>query len=224
MPEQTAPQPRIDVVSDAICPWCYIGKRQLERALALLVPEGLRFEVQWRPYQLNPEMPPQGTDRAAFHAAKFGSAERARQLQARVTEAAASAGLEFHTERIRRIPNTLAAHRTIWLAGQRGVQDAVVEALFRAYFIEARDIGDAAVLAEVAAGAGLERGAVAAMLAGEAGRAEVLAADASARRAGLDGVPSFLMSGYFLFSGAVPGEQMAQAFRQAWTILQNQAA
>jgi predicted DsbA family dithiol-disulfide isomerase len=224
MPEQAAPQPRIDVVSDAICPWCYIGKRHLEGALALLAAEGLRFEVRWRPYQLNPRMPPEGTDRAAFYAERFGGGEPARQAQARVTEAAAAAGLAFHTERIRRIPTTVAAHRTIWLAGQHGVQDAVVEALFRAYFIEARDIGDAAVLADVAAGAGLERGAVEAMLAGETGRAEVLAEDASARGAGLDGVPSFLMSGHFLFSGAMPAERMADAFRPAWTILRGRAA
>ena len=148
---------RIDIVSDAICPWCYIGKRQLERALATLANEGLTFQVHWNPFQLNPDMPKEGRDRAAYRAWKFGSAEKAAALDQRITEAAAAVGLEFRTDLMTRTPNTIDAHRLIWFAGQNGNQDAAMEAVFKAYFIEGRDIGDHAVLADCAAEAGLPR-------------------------------------------------------------------
>jgi predicted DsbA family dithiol-disulfide isomerase len=216
--------PRIDVVSDAICPWCYIGKRQLERALALLEPQGLRFDVAWHPFQLNPDMPREGVDRAAYRIAKFGSAEKSRELDARITETAAGVGLEFHLDRLTRTPNTLDAHRAVWLAGQHGVQDAVMEALFRLYFIEGGDLGDRALLADTAAAAGLDRAALEAMYAGEEGLEVVLRGDAAARQGGISGVPSFLMGGYLLFSGALPAEQMAEAFAHAWKVLSARAA
>jgi predicted DsbA family dithiol-disulfide isomerase len=212
----------IDVISDAICPWCWIGKRQLERALALLAPEGLHFTVRWRPYQLNPDMPPQGRDRAGYRAQKFGSAERAAELDARVAGAGAAMGLDFRFGEIARTPNTVAAHRVIRMAGAAGRQDSVVERLFSAYFTESRDIGDAAVLDALAAEAGL--GGVAEMLAGEAHLAEVLAEDQAARRAGINGVPSFLLDRHLLFSGAVPAEDMAEAFRRAHAILSQRAS
>src|SRR6202035_1988920 len=106
---------RIDIVSDAICPWCYIGKRQLERALALLAPEGLHFSVHWNPFQLNPDMPKEGRDRAAYRAMKFGSAEKSRELDERVGTSAAGVGLAFRQDLMLRTPNTLDAHRLIWL-------------------------------------------------------------------------------------------------------------
>ena len=215
---------RIDIVSDAICPWCYIGKRQLERALPLLAGEALAFEVHWHPFQLNPDMPAEGVERAAYRLAKFGSEERTRQIDARIAEAGRAVGLEFRHDLMRRTPNTVAAHRVIRQAGQAGVQDAVVEALFAAYFTEGRDIGDAAVLAEVVEAAGMPPGAVGAMLAGDEGREEVLGEDAMARNAGISGVPSFIMGRYVLFSGAVPAEEMAEAFSRAWRILSQQAA
>ena len=133
---------RIDIVSDAICPWCYIGKRQLERALAALAQEGLHFSVHWNPFQLNPDMPKEGRDRIAYRALKFGSAERARELDERVAGAAANVGLSFRQDLMLRTPNTLDAHRLIWLAGREGMQDAVMEAVFAAYFTQGRDIGD----------------------------------------------------------------------------------
>ena len=148
---------RIDIVSDAICPWCYIGKRQLERALATLAEEGLTFQVHWNPFQLNPDMPKEGRDRAAYRAWKFGSAEKSAALDQRITEAAAAVGLAFRTDLMTRTPNTIDAHRLIWFAGQHGDQDAAMEAVFKAYFIEGRDIGDHAVLADCAAEAGLPR-------------------------------------------------------------------
>ena len=216
--------PRIDIVSDAICPWCYIGKRQLERALALLRPQGLEFQVAWHPFQLNPDMPAEGVDRAEYRLAKFGSLEKTQQMDARITGTAATLGLEFHLDRLTRTPNTVAAHRTIWLAGEHGVQDAVVEALFDAYFCQGADLGDTALLTDIAVRAGLDRAALDAMFAGDAGLDIVLQGDMAARRGGISGVPSFLMGGYLLFSGAVPAEQMAEAFTHAWKVLSTRAA
>src|ERR1700677_3400516 len=154
---QLATGTRIDVVSDAICPWCYIGKRQMERALVPLASEGLSCSIHWNPFQLNPDMAKEGVDRAQYRAWKFGSAEKAAALDARIVDAAAQVGLEFHPERIKRTPNTIDAHRLIWLAGQNDVQDATMEQVFRAYFIEAQDIGQHSVLADCAAAAGLGR-------------------------------------------------------------------
>jgi predicted DsbA family dithiol-disulfide isomerase len=214
----------INVISDAICPWCYIGKRQLERALDLLETQHLKFTVSWHPFQLNPDMPREGVDRAQYRLQKFGSAERSRQLDQRITETAATVGLEFHLDRLTRTPNTLDAHRLIRLAGQMGVQDGVVEALFEGYFCNGADIGDPAVLAELGAAGGLDGAEVAAMLASESGMKEVVAGDRMARNAGIQGVPSFALQGHVLFSGAVPAEEMVQAFRQAWDVLKTRAA
>lgn len=222
--DQAKPVGRIDVISDAICPWCYIGKRHLERALALLDKQGLHFTVAWHPFQLNPDMPREGVDRAQYRLAKFGSAERSRQLDERITETACTVGLEFHLDRLTRTPNTLDAHRLIRLAGQHGVQDGVVEALFEGYFCDGADIGNADVLTRLGVEGGLERDDITAMLASDAGLKEVAAADRMARSAGIQGVPSFALQGHVLFSGAVPAEEMAQAFRRAWEILRNRAA
>jgi predicted DsbA family dithiol-disulfide isomerase len=215
---------RIDIVSDAICPWCYIGKRQLERALATLAQEGLHFSVHWNPFQLNPDMPKEGRDRAAYRAWKFGSAERARELDERIIDAASRVGLAFRTDLMLRTPNTLDAHRLIWLAGREGVQDATMEAVFAAYFVQGRDIGEAAVLADCAAAAGMDRATVLEFLAGDVAAQEMLAADKSAREAGVSGVPSFFLDGYGLYSGAQPAETMAEALRKGQQILRQRAA
>ncbi|HXA24239.1 MAG TPA: DsbA family oxidoreductase [Acetobacteraceae bacterium] len=215
---------RIDIVSDAICPWCYIGKRQLERALALLAPEGLTFSVHWNPFQLNPDMPKEGRDRMAYRTVKFGSAERARELDERVASAAAGVGLSFRQDLMLRTPNTLDAHRLIWLAGKEGVQDAVMEAVFAAYFTKGRDIGDITVLADCAAEAGMNRASVADFLAGNVAANEMLAADRAAREADVNGVPTFFLDGYSLFSGAMPAETMAEALGKGHQILHQRAA
>ncbi len=215
---------RIDIVSDAICPWCYIGKRQLERALAALAQEGLHFSVHWNPFQLNPDMPKEGRDRIAYRAQKFGSAERARELDERVAGAAANVGLSLRQDLMLRTPNTLDAHRLIWLAGREGMQDAVMEAVFAAYFTHGRDIGDREVLADCAAEGGMDRAAVADFLAGEVAAQEMLAADRAAREAGVNGVPSFFLDGYGLYSGAMPAEAMAEALRKGHHILRQRAA
>ncbi len=221
---QAATGTRIDIVSDAICPWCYIGKRQMERALVTLGGEGLAFSIHWNPFQLNPDMAKEGVDRAQYRAWKFGSAEKAAALDARIVEAAAQVGLEFHPERIKRTPNTIDAHRLIWFAGQNGVQDVTMEQVFRAYFIEAQDIGQHEVLAECAGAAGMDRDQVMAFLSGDLADKEMRAADQAAREAGVSGVPAFFLDGYGLFSGAMPHESMANAFRQANKVLRERAA
>ncbi|RYJ00400.1 MAG: disulfide bond formation protein DsbA, partial [Acetobacteraceae bacterium] len=129
---------RIDIVSDAICPWCWVGKRNLEAALAQLAAEGERFEIFWRPFQLNPDMPPEGVERAAYRAAKFGSETRGRELDAQVAASGRAAGLEFRHDLMLRTPNTIDAHRLIRLAGGLGgtVQNDLMEAIFRGYFQE----------------------------------------------------------------------------------------
>lgn len=215
---------RIDVISDAICPWCYIGKRQLESALKILDQDQLRFSMMWHPYQLNPDMPAEGVERATYRATKFGSAERAHAIDQRITETAATVGLEFHLEKLTRTPNTLNAHRLIRLAAQQGVQDSVVEALFKAYFCDGADLGDSELLAAIGGTGGLDPDEVWKMLASEDGKREVLANDQMARNAGIQGVPSFALQGHVLFSGALAAEDMANAFRQAWDILKNRAA
>jgi predicted DsbA family dithiol-disulfide isomerase len=222
--DKIEPVARIDVISDAICPWCYIGKRQLENALPILAQEGLHFSVLWHPFQLNPEMPAEGVDRKSYREAKFGGPEKAKAIDERITQTAAAVGLEFHLEKLTRTPNTVSAHRLIRMAAQEDVQDAVVEALFKAYFREGADIGDAEILAGIGGAGGLDPDAVFKMLKGEEHRREVLAGDQMARNAGIQGVPSFALQGHVLFSGAQPAEEMAKAFSHAWGVLKNRAA
>ncbi len=215
---------RLDVYSDVICPWCYIGKRHMQSALAQLAAEGLGFEVSWRPFQLNPEMPPAGADRDDYRRAKFGSLEKSRELDAQVAAAAEAAGLPIRHDLMRRTPNTLAAHRLIQFAAEQGRQDALVDSLFAAYFVEGRDIGDRQTLVDLAAGAGLDASATADFLAGDRLAAEVQAEDQAVRAAGLSGVPTFVLDRHVLFSGAVPADVFAEALAKAHRTLANQAA
>ncbi|MGM0784502.1 MAG: DsbA family oxidoreductase [Pseudomonadota bacterium] len=200
----------ITVISDAICPWCFIGKRHLDLALAEL-PEEIGVSVAWHPFELNPDMPAEGLSRRDYRTAKFGSWERSQALDAQVEAAAAQAGLEIHHERMMRTPNTFDAHRLIWLAGEHGAQSAVVDALFRYYFVEGQDIGDSAVLANAARDGGLADIDVPAFLASDRGRSEVRAALDEARRLGVSGVPTFIIDDAVGLSGAQPPEALRQA-------------
>lgn len=211
---------RLDIVSDAICPWCWIGKANMDAALAILEKEdGLRFSIRWRPFQLNPDMPPEGVDRAAYRTQKFGNLERSKQMDAQVAEAGRKAGLEFRHDLMLRTPNTVEAHRLMRLAEPSGHQHSMMEAIFRAYFHEGRDIGDRDVLAELGRGVGLDDATIAVFADGHAARHEVMAEDEAYRRAGISGVPSFVLDRYLLWSGAMPAEQMAAAMRQAITAI-----
>ena len=203
----------LSVVSDAICPWCYVGKRRLEQAFTLM--DGMpRPRVTWRPYELNPQMPKAGIDRREYRMRKFGSWERSLQLDAQLTEVGKSVGITFRYDLMTRTPNTFDAHRLIWLAGRLGMQDAMVETLFRAYFSEGRNIGDADVLAELASEAGIDRAHAEALLAGTEGAAEVAGDEEVAMRAGLSGVPTFVLNSRVLFSGAQSPELIARALSQ----------
>jgi predicted DsbA family dithiol-disulfide isomerase len=215
---------RLEVVSDAICPWCWIGKAHLDGALALLEAEGLRFEIGWLPYQLNPDMPEGGVDRRTYRTEKFGSWERSLELDAQVAEAGRAAGVAFRHDLMARTPNTIEAHRLIRLAGADGVQHAAMDRLFRAYFQEGQDIGSRPVLAALGAEAGMAEATLAAFTAGDAARAEVTTESRALAQAGISGVPSFLLDRHLLFSGAMPAERMADGFRRAVAILRERAA
>ena len=197
----------IEVVSDVVCPWCFIGKRRLEKALALLGRKDVR--VHWKPFELNPDAPKEGMDRAAYRARKFGSTAHAQRLETHVVEAGAEEGIGFHFDRIERVPNTFDAHRLIWLAGQEGGQETVVENLFRAYFIDAEDVGKSEVLQRIGVQSGLAPGRVEQLLAGDPGRSEVLAEERQARAQGVSGVPTFFVNGQPVMSGAQKSELLA---------------
>ena len=205
----------LDVISDAICPWCWIGKRNLDAALGMLAEDGLHFNVRFRPFQLNPEMPAEGVDRREYRSAKFGSLEKSQELDRRVADAGRIVGLEFRHDLMARTPNTLEAHRLIRLSGADGRQREVAEAIFQAYFQDGGDIGDAATLARLGTAAGMSAESLAAFSAGEAGWHEVLAEDEGYRQAGISGVPSFVLDRHLLFSGAMPPENIADGLRQA---------
>jgi predicted DsbA family dithiol-disulfide isomerase len=216
---------RLDIVSDAICPWCWIGKANLDEALKILEAEdGLRFALRWRPFQLNPDMPAEGVDRAAYRTQKFGNLDRSKQMDAQVAEAGRRAGVEFRHDLMLRTPNTVEAHRLMRLAEPSGLQHALMEAVFRAYFHDGRNIGDGTVLAEIGKEAGLDDATLAAFSEGHAARHEVLAEDEGYRHAGISGVPSFVLDRYLLWSGAMPAEQMAAGLRQAHAAIRAQAA
>jgi predicted DsbA family dithiol-disulfide isomerase len=197
----------VEIVSDVICPWCYVAKRNFERAVAAL-PDGVKASVHWLPFELNPDMPVEGADRHAYRSAKFGSWERSQKLDVDVSQAAAQAGLRMHHDLMKRTPNTFKAHRLIWLAQSEGVQDAIVEALFRAYFTEGRDVGEVDILIDIAVKAGIARDRATAFFAGTEGVTQVSESALSARQSGTSGVPTFRVNGQIAFSGAQHSELM----------------
>lgn len=204
----------LEVISDAICPWCWVAKRRLDRALAALAP-GIMASVTWRPFELNPDIPKAGLDRRAYRARKFGSWEQSQALDAQVTAAAQPDGLVFRHELMDRTPNTINAHRLIWLAGREGKQNAAVEALFAAYFHDGRDVGDTDVLIDIGTSVGLNGAQVSEMLASDEGLADVRGELDRARKLQVSGVPTVLVDGNALFSGAIRSELMEAHLRRA---------
>jgi len=207
----------IDIISDVVCPWCFIGKRRIEAALELYrerSPGAAEPKVTWHPFQLNPDLPAEGVDRDEYVKRKFG-AGRAGQVYGRVTAVGREAGIPFDFNKVTRQPNTLAAHSLIALAIDSGRQDAVVEALFRAFFLEGRDLTSADTLAEVAAGAGLDATDVKAFLASENARAHIEAEDRQARKIGVEGVPFFIFNKRVAVSGAQEPEVLLDAMLEA---------
>jgi len=207
----------IDIISDVVCPWCFIGKRRLEAALKLYRernPEAAEPKVTWHPFQLNPDMPPEGVDRDEYVRRKFG-AERAGQVYGRITAVGGEVGIPFDFTKVTRQPNTLAAHSLIALAIDAGEQDAVVEAFFRAFFLEGRDLTSAETLAEVAVGAGLDEGDVKGFLGSANARAHIESEDKQARRIGVEGVPFFIFNRRLAVSGAQAPEVLLEAMLEA---------
>lgn len=197
----------IQVVSDVVCPWCYIGKRRLEKALDLLGRKDVA--VHWTAFQLNPSAPREGWNRREYRAAKFGSAEVSARLEARVVEAGALDDIHFRFDRIEKTPNTFDAHRLIWLGGREGVQDALVENLFRAYFIDGQNVGDRAILREIGTASGLDSADINELFERDLGITEVEREEDQARSQGVSGVPTFFFKGEALTSGAHPPQLLA---------------
>jgi len=199
---------KLDILSDPICPWCFIGKARLDAALADRPDHP--FAIEYHPFQLNPDMPRDGMDRRAYLEAKFGGQEGAAEVYARIDAAARESGIEIDWGKIERTPNTLDAHRLIHWAGIEGRQIAVVSALFRAYFLEGRDIGDRDVLADIADGAELDAAAIRRLLEGDADAADLAARDAHARERGVTGVPTQIIAEQHVVPGAQPTELWLQ--------------
>jgi len=210
---EIAPNPvashHLIVVSDVICPWCFMAKRNLEKALQILGPK-LQMEITWSAFELNPEMPKEGMDRRQYRSKKFGSWERSQSLDAQVAEAGASAGIAFRHDLIARTPNTFNAHRLTWLAQEEGVQYAVVESLFRAYFTQGQDVGDINVLVGIATQSGIAKDRAKAFMESTDGT-DIVRRDAKmAIACGISAVPTFIFDGHVLFSGALKPEMMAE--------------
>jgi predicted DsbA family dithiol-disulfide isomerase len=202
----------IDVISDAICPWCYLGKRRLEKAMAQR--PDLDFQVNWRPFQLNPEMPKEGVDRGEYVRAKFGG-DRVEGFYATIAKEGEREGISFDFAGEARIPNTLDAHRLMRWAGSAGHQDAVVEALFSRYFLKGDDIGDSAVLIEIAKDAGMDAKIVTQLLESDRDADLVSDEESKARALGVTGVPCFIIERKVPVVGAVEPEVLLQAFATA---------
>lgn len=191
----------IEIYSDVVCPWCYIGKRRLERALDQL--NGVaQAQITWRPFELNPTMSKEGMERTTYLESKFGSLDTFRQLEAHVLAAGAAERIPFAFEKVARTPNTFMAHRLIWYAEQQGRQDAVVESLFRGYFVEGANIGMPSTLVQLADRSGLSVEAVERFLQSDEGTEEVKAEEAAGHRLGIRGVPYFVLNQTSTISGA----------------------
>ncbi|WRH61228.1 MAG: DsbA family oxidoreductase [Fuscovulum sp.] len=199
---------RLDIFSDPVCPWCLIGKANLDRAMESR-PNHV-FQVQWHPFQLNPDMPKEGVGHVDYLAAKFGSREKAIQAMLQVAEHAKKAGAEIDMEKVTRLPNTLNAHRLIHWAGIEGRQTAMVARLFKAHWREGADIGEAATLARLAGEVGMDAAAVARLLATDADADDIRARDMDARQKGVTAVPTFLIAQQYVVSGAQPVEMWQQ--------------
>jgi predicted DsbA family dithiol-disulfide isomerase len=201
---------QVDIVSDVICPWCYIGKRRFDRALET-IGDRHRVSVTWRPFQLNPDMPVDGMARAAYLQAKFGGPERARDIYARIEAAGTGEGINFAFDRIQRTPNTVQAHRLIRLGQRLERQDAVVDALFRGYFTAGADIGDTTTLVGLAESVGIAASAAERYLVGDEDREQVIGEDVAARGMGIHGVPCFILEQQYAISGAQEPAALAEA-------------
>lgn len=203
---------RLDIFSDPVCPWCYLGKANLDRALEAAADHP--FRIAWHPFQLNPDMPPEGVDKRAYLADRFGGADKVDAIHDRLRQIARQHGVDMDPDTPKRIPNTLDAHRMIHWAGLEGRQTPAVAALFRAYWKEGRDIGNREVLADIAAGAGMDRAVTLRLLHSDADADDLRARDADARHKGVTAVPTFLIAQHYVVSGAQPPEVWAKVISE----------
>jgi len=192
---------RVEIYSDMVCPWCFIGKRRWEHAMET-AGYANHVQVTWRPFQLNPTMPKSGMDRRTYLEAKFGGAEGRREIEERLAKAGVADGIMFAFDRIARTPNTFEAHRLMWFAQQHKKPDDLAEGLFHAYFSEGRDIGDGQTLVDIAAEIGLDRDATRQFLASDQGVEVVREEEATGHGLGIQGVPYFVLNGTYAISGA----------------------
>ncbi|WP_372572780.1 DsbA family oxidoreductase [Ruegeria jejuensis] len=213
---------KLDIMSDPICPWCYIGKTHLDKALAA-VPDH-PFVIEWHPFQLNPDMPAEGMDRRAYLEGKFGGKEGAVRAYAPVVEHAEQAGLNINFDAMQRTPNTMDAHRLIHWAGIEGKQTKAVDALFEAYFVEGRDIGDHEVLGDIADGIGMDASVVLKLLQSEADRDDIAARDTHSRKMGVNSVPTFIVASQHAVPGAQPPELWEKVIQDIKSQLETGAA
>jgi predicted DsbA family dithiol-disulfide isomerase len=200
-------QMQIDIVSDTVCPWCFIGKRRLERAF-LLRPD-MQFNIHWRAYRLDPSVPAEGVERKAYMQAKFGNNPNRQAMTDALKSAGDAEDIVFAFDAIARTPNTLDSHRLIRWAGGAGLQNEVVERLFTAYFEDGRDIGNRDVLTEIASDAGMDSALVADLLEQDSDREIIEREDALAHRMGISGVPTFIFENKYMISGAQDAETIA---------------
>ena len=199
---------KLDIMSDPICPWCFIGKAYLDKALAAHPDHP--FLIEWHPFQLNPDMPAEGMDRRAYLEGKFGGKEAAVRAYAPVVDSAQKAGVAIDFEGMKRTPNTINAHRLIHWAGIEGRQTAAVSALFKAYFTDARDIGDADVLADIADSIEMDASVVRRLLTTDEDMQLISERDAHSRSMGINSVPTFIVGGRHAVPGAQPPELWEQ--------------
>jgi predicted DsbA family dithiol-disulfide isomerase len=199
---------KIDVISDTICPWCFIGKRRLDRAIAAR--PDLDIKVYWRPFRLDPSLPREGVDRKSYLRAKFGDTPKSRLMAAALRDAGEREGIVFNFDAIQKTPNSLDSHRLIRWASSTGQQSAIVEKLFLAYFAQGRDIGDRKTLADIAGECGMDTELVQGLLDSDADLDRVASEDSLARKIGIEGVPTFFFAGNYLLSGAEETQTLVQ--------------
>ncbi|AHY58164.1 DsbA family oxidoreductase [Stenotrophomonas rhizophila] len=205
---------KIDIWSDVVCPWCWIGKHRFQQGVALLGDDAPDIEVHWHPFLLDPDAGTTPVPLREAYVAKFGSAERTAQILSQTQTTARAEGLPMDFDQGQVRVTTLPAHRLLWLAGREGVQAAVGEALFRAHFVEGRNLADTQTLIAAAAAGGIPAERVTALLAGDEGLPEIQAQLSQAQALGIQSVPTFVVNDRYAIQGAQPPEAFAQALRQ----------
>ncbi len=206
---------RINVIADSVCPWCFIGKRRLEQALALR--PHIKPHITWKAFLLNPEIPPEGLDRSNYLIRKFGSENRVRRVYGAIADTGLSVEIDFAFDRIDRTPNSIDAHRLIRLVQKKGAGSDVVEALFNAFFVAGRDIGDKTLLVEIGTDHGLDKNALIAYLDSDDDISDIYDDNARAHRLGINGVPAFVFNDDWVISGAQEPQVLARMLDAAYT-------